>query len=190
MNSTRCALALLTLALLPACSVIVETELENKGGSQDSGPDTGPIGPACDNTQQCLMFDERKFDCAQACIDGRCVAGPTPDGTLCGGTGAMQNCVDARCVTRECGDSYTDRRGASPEFCDDGNDAEMDGCTSMCTRSCVPPAPANCSDGNVCNGEESCTSGFCRATSQAADGTACMVGTDPGSCQAGRCVAD
>lgn len=176
-------------ALTPACSIIVDSELENEGQ-----PDSGPTGPACDNTQQCLMLADRVFDCTQVCVDRVCVTGQTtPDGTVCGGSGGNQICVSGTCVRRECGDGYVDRNATPPEYCDDGNDSPADGCNNMCTRSCVPPAPAVCDDGNPCNGPEMCDSGsgLCRAGRALEDGAECMTPDDmPGTCQAGVCVAD
>jgi len=82
-----------------------------------------------------------------------------------------------------------------PEFCDDGNDNPDDGCNNNCTRSCAPPAPAECGDGNPCNGDETCmtimTVSVCRASSPPADGTTCTdAGGTAGTCEFGECFPD
>jgi hypothetical protein len=49
---------------------------------------------------------------------------------------------------------------------------------------------ADCDDGNLCNGEETCPAGTCVAGTPAADGTACETPEgDAGQCSAGTCVA-
>lgn len=176
--------------LLSACTLIIDGEIEGKTGQ----PDAGPTGPACDNTQQCLMLSDRVFDCTQECINRVCVSGrSTPDGIRCGASGDNQICVSGTCVDRGCGDGYVDRNATPPEYCDDGNDNPGDACNQDCTRSCVPPAPAVCDDGNPCNGVETCgsVSGVCVASAPLEDGTECSTRDDaPGTCQAGVCVAD
>ncbi|MCA9605720.1 MAG: DUF4215 domain-containing protein [Myxococcales bacterium] len=190
-TSTRRALAALLflggLATAPGCSVIVD------GTLNDKDQDSGPMGETCSFDAQCISFDP--FNCNRICgPEGRCIDGPAPDGTRCGmGTG--QHCVDQTCVVRSCGDGYVDRTATPPEYCDDGNTNPDDGCNNLCTRSCAPPAPANCSDANPCNGEESCAdvAGMmvCRATAPAMDGTECDAGGGaPGTCQSSVCVAD
>jgi cysteine-rich repeat protein len=186
MGRTRSALFFLLVGLT-GCSVIVDGELSNKDGS-----DAGPTGPRCDNTQQCLMISDRVFDCTQECIGNVCVTAlATPDGTFCGG-GTGQICVRQTCEMRRCGDGFVERQGMPPEYCDDGNENDGDLCNNMCTRSCVPPAPPNCDDGDVCNGEETCGAalGVCRPGARAGDGTPCMVAATPGTCQAGVCVVE
>lgn len=195
MRAILIVLSILLVGLvLPACTVIVDGELSNKADDMDAGPD----GPRCDNTQQCLMLPDELFNCSLECINRVCVetTAGTPDGTVCGGSGGTQICVDNACVMRRCGDGYVDRTAAAmpiPEYCDDGNMVDGDGCDSNCTRSCVPPAPANCSDSNPCNGEEMCVSamGLCRATRALDEGATCTTSDSmPGTCQQGTCVAD
>lgn len=170
-------------ALTGGCSLIVDSELGSK-------TDAGSTGEVCTTDAQCISF--QPFNCNRVCgDDGRCVDGPrAPDGTRCG-MGTNMHCVGtAGCVTKECGDGFVDR--TEREYCDDGNDNPDDGCNNMCTRSCVPPAPANCDDGDACNGMEVCgmVMGVCRTGPPADDGTACMAGGSPGTCQAGACVVE
>lgn len=66
---------------------------------------------------------------------------------------------------------------------------------------CLPPGGpcpgqpdgTSCEDGEVCNGQETCTAGICRpAVAPAADGTVCdgaAACRTPGTCRAGRCEA-
>ena len=180
-------------ALVFGCSVIVDSELANKGSVDagvDAGADAGPLGETCTTHAQCISFDP--FNCNRVCgAAGRCVDGmAAPDGTRCGNMGSMTHCVRAMCIVKACGDGYVDR--ADTEYCDDGNTNPDDGCNNMCTRSCVPPAPANCNDMNICNGAEVCgmSDGLCHPGPPAADSTPCMVAAQPGSCMGGVCVAD
>jgi cysteine-rich repeat protein len=171
-------------ALGPGCSVIVESELENRR------PDAGMMGETCTFDAQCISFDP--FNCNRICgPEGRCIDGPAPDGTRCG-MGANQHCVANVCVMRECGDRFVDRSATPPEFCDDGNDNPDDGCNNVCTRSCAPPAPAMCSDGNPCNGEETCADVagmmLCRASMALAEGATCTSAGGDGTCTDGFCV--
>lgn len=184
-----CVVLSLLLVAAPGCSVIVDGQLS----SIDAGSDSGPAGETCTFDAQCISFDP--FNCNRVCVDGRCMDGPqAPDGTRCG-MEARQHCIAGDCVPRVCGDGYVDRTATPPEYCDDGNDNPDDGCNNQCTRSCAPPAPANCDDGNVCNGVEACTTimdmAFCRSTRASDDGDACNTGDgSPGTCQSGACVAD
>jgi cysteine-rich repeat protein len=164
------------------CSFIVDDRLSSRGNG-----DAGSTGETCTTDAQCISFDP--FNCNRTCgDDGHCRTGASaPDGTACGSTGT-EICVDATCVTRECGDGYVDRTAATPEYCDDGNTVDTDGCNNACTRSCVAPAPANCDDRDTCNGTETCTGGLCAASGPATAGTTCMDGTVAGVCAAGICV--
>lgn len=185
MRLTRTLLCLSTLltAFAPGCTVIVESQLENK--------DAGPSGIPCESDRQCVS--QEPDNCQQACVGGFCTTGtPADDGTVCGAAG-MRICQGGFCEVSECGDGYPDRGGTPPEYCDDGNSNDMDGCTSMCTRACGPGLP-NCDDGDSC-GTESCmmipAGMFCRAEAAMPDGTACNSRTVmEGTCVRGTCVAN
>ncbi len=188
-NRILSGLALLaTLGALGAgCSVIVESQLNDREG------DAGPTGETCNFDAQCISFDP--FNCNRICgPENRCIDGPAPDGTRCGMAGATMHCVAQTCVMRTCGDGYLDRSATPPEYCDDGNMNPDDGCNNVCTRSCAPPAPANCADANPCNGEESCADVMgmmlCRSTPAPANGATCDAAGAPGTCQDGTCVPD
>ncbi len=183
-RSSTLGLLLAVGLALAGCSVLVDNELANKVG--DAGPpDAGLTGETCTNDAQCISFDP--FNCNRVCgAAGRCIDGPAPDGTRCG-MGAMMHCVAQTCVIKECGDGFVDRTAVPPEFCDDGDDIDTNACNNNCTRSCVPPAPPTCDDGDPCNGMEACVMamGVCRATMPADDGTACGTA---GMCTDGACV--
>jgi cysteine-rich repeat protein len=189
MTSLRPVWALAAIALCaPACSIVVDDTLRGRGGTTD----TGMVGETCTTDEQCVSFDA--FNCRRVCVEGHCMGGApleTPDGTACGNTGT-EHCVDAVCVTRECGDGFVDRTATPIEYCDDGNENPDDGCNNVCTRSCVAPAPANCDDGNTCNGTETCMAGvgLCRGSAPLADDTECEIsaGTS-GVCSHGLCIA-
>ena len=191
--------ALWALCALGGCSVIVEGELDRKAdagsASGDAGTDAGDIGPTCADDAQCISFDP--FNCNRVCGPAnRCIDGPAPDGTRCGMAGSMQHCVRQTCVMRGCGDGFLDRESMPPEDCDDGNADPDDGCNNDCTRSCAPPAPANCADNDPCNGEEACADVggmmMCRVTGRPlADGSECTTRAGaPGVCRSQRCVAE
>ncbi len=191
MRSLHLGTPLLVLPLLLGCSIIVEGQL----ATQDSGTDA-PSGQSCSFDAQCISLDP--FGCNRVCgPDGFCRDGAPPEGTSCG-TRPREICVAVagglECLPSACGDGYVDRTATPPEYCDDGNDNPDDGCNNMCTRSCAPPAPAECGDGNSCNGQETCMTvmavAFCRASSPAADGTTCDAAGAPGTCRAGACIPD
>lgn len=126
---------------------------------------------------------------------------PCPDADACDG---RKTCQGGQCVT-----------GAPPD-CDDANVCTADGCDPA--TGCVHDPVADglsCSDGDVCNGRETCSAGMCRPGSPLdcdddnpctgdacdpvagcshetlADGTACGGGPcGPASCRAGRCQLD
>jgi cysteine-rich repeat protein len=184
--------SLLVTVLLAGCSLVVESTLEGKQPLPEE--DGGPTGRVCSNDADCLLFPDHILDCTQRCVAGVCVlrhSQGTPDGTSCGPTGDDRICVDQTCVNRACGDGYVDREATPREYCDDGDTDDADGCNNMCTRPCVAPAPTNCSDGNPCNGAETCgAGGVCEGSALEADGTSCMIGGDTGTCRRGACVVE
>lgn len=130
-----------------------------------------------------------EFDCNQECSEGLCrqISIGTPDGTTCG-IGSAEICVGGMCVAARCGDGFVDRSATPPEYCDDGNTNDNDGCSNSCTRNCVLPAP-QCEDGNPCNGEEACAGdGLCTTTPAPAEGAPCRIGAETGVCDSGRCT--
>jgi cysteine-rich repeat protein len=123
-------------------------------------------GDLCDGEERCE---------APGGMDSRCEApsAPADDGTACG-DGLI--CRMGGCVTSACGDGVT----VAGEQCDDGNTADGDGCDNDCTFTCA--GDADCTDGNACNGVETCASPGTTAS-------ACVPGTPPSegaSCGAGR----
>jgi cysteine-rich repeat protein len=73
------------------------------------------------------------------------------------------------------------------EECDDGNFLAGDGCEPDCTWTCE--APADCDDGDSCNGAEACTDHRCAGGTPLADGTACTTaGGAAGTCRATLCA--
>ncbi len=69
------------------------------------------------------------------------------DGTDCG---TDHECREGICVTIGCGNGVPN----TGEDCDDGNTIENDGCKTDCSFSCT--ADADCDDGDVCTGTETC----------------------------------
>lgn len=76
---------------------------------------------------------------------------PPAEGTSCSTAMiAMGVCRLEECVPAGCGNGVVD----GGEDCDDMNDVEGDGCDNDCTFSCT--MDAECSDSDVCTGEETC----------------------------------
>ncbi|AKF05542.1 DUF4215 domain-containing protein [Sandaracinus amylolyticus] len=137
-------------------------------------------GNACNGVEVCT---------AGGSLASRCGPGTAPaNGASCGGTNI---CVGGACVARRCGDMIV----STGEQCDDGNTANADGCDNDCTWTCA--GAADCSDGNVCNGAEVCTSpstlgSRCGAGTPAATGTTCDRDANASTrdiCRSSVCVA-
>ena len=148
-------------------------------GSEDCDDGNSVDGDGCDN--DCTWTCTRNRDCrdsdvcdgAETCSNpsslmSRCNAGTPPaDGTSCG---SMRICVMGACVMQRCGDGLV----TGSEECDDRNTTPGDGCENDCTFTCS--GDADCSDGNLCNGAETCTSPG-TASSTCNGGTAPPTGT-------------
>lgn len=115
------------------------------------------------------------------------------DGTSCElGEDMMSGpgvCRSQVCTLSTCGDGLVDT--ASGEECDDANESSGDGCEpGTCELSCE--ADADCDDGVVCNGTESCDAGTnaCAPGTNAPDETSCELedGAE-GGCRSGVCRA-
>jgi cysteine-rich repeat protein len=111
-------------------------------------------GNPCNGTERCD---------AHLCARGL----PLADGAACtGGT-----CRARLCAPAGCGNGTLD----PGEECDDNNRVAGDGCEANCLFSCH--VDADCSDGNPCNGTETCGSNHvCATTAPLADGTLCGGG--------------
>jgi cysteine-rich repeat protein len=96
----------------------------------------------CNDSNIC-NGDERCDIATHTCVAGQ----PVEDGTTCG---PEYVCWGGRCISVECGNGYVDAN----EECDDGNLEAGDGCGADCMFECK--RDADCNDGNVCNGEETC----------------------------------
>ncbi|MEM9194292.1 MAG: putative metal-binding motif-containing protein [Myxococcota bacterium] len=114
----------------------------------------------------------------EMCDRNRCDPSPMPaDGVACSmpdGAGGL--CRSASCVAEGCGDGMVD----GDEVCDDGNDVDGDGCDTDCEPTCIEDT--QCSDGNPCNGEETCDT----ATSLCTPGTP-LECDDDNPCTANEC---
>lgn len=84
--------------------------------------------------------------------DHTCVAGtPLGSGASCEQPGGEDGvCRGTDCVPAGCGNNLVD----AGEECDDGNPTDGDGCDADCTYSCE--SDAECDDGSVCTGTETC----------------------------------
>jgi cysteine-rich repeat protein len=118
----------------------------NLGGGDGCESDCTPTCAQhadCDDGESCNGAES--CDLLSGCVPG----GNLADGTACD-TGS--ECRGGSCVSADCGDGTVNP--TQHEECDDGNLEDGDGCDADCTFTCVESA--DCSDGDVCNGEESC----------------------------------
>jgi cysteine-rich repeat protein len=128
-------------------------------------------GNACNGAETC----DKSMAGKQLCKAGTAPAA----GAACTVEGGAGVCAAGTCVKAGCGNGTVE----AGEQCDDMNADDADGCTRTCKFTCS--ADADCSDGNMCTGVETCntTNHRCNA------GTAvtCMAAT--GSCAAaGTCL--
>jgi cysteine-rich repeat protein len=117
----------------------------------------------------------------QLCKAGAAAA----NGTACTTEGAAGTCMGGNCMKAGCGNGAVE----AGEECDDMNAVDDDGCTRACKFTCK--LAADCSDGNMCTGVESCNT----TTHKCEPGTAvtcAMMGscTAAGTCTpaTGACV--
>jgi hypothetical protein len=118
------------------------------------------------------------------CVVGVCTPGtpaadgtPCPDGSVCNGD---ETCGNGRCLP------------GTKLSCDDHDPCTDDTCDAMngCGHT-TRAIGASCSDGNPCNGEETCQVGGCTPGTPLGDGTPCPDGNlcnGAETCQSGQCV--
>ncbi|HJL00247.1 MAG TPA: DUF4215 domain-containing protein [Polyangiaceae bacterium LLY-WYZ-15_(1-7)] len=165
--------ALAALILMAACG-------DDDGGPVDAGADAFVPDDDGGRPEDAARPDASTPDGG----DAECAG--AEDGDPCGEPADGTICIDGACTTTTCGDGFASR--AAGEQCDDGNDDDEDGCTSACLLTCAEDA--DCDDGLVCNGEETCNTerGFCSFGVNAADGTSCPEGECVfGACEALEC---
>ncbi len=106
----------------------------------------------------------------ETCVDGACIAGPAAaDGTVCADNNKC-NGIET-CLAGACHPDF-------PTVCDDGNPCTTDLCDSATGCSNVAVAEDTpCSDGDVCNGQELCRMGACKAEAplNCDDGNLCTL---------------
>jgi hypothetical protein len=107
-----------------------------------------PEGAACSDGFVCNGLE--------TCRSGVCTAGQAPpngtscsDGKVCNGA---ETCIGGVC------------HSGTPPNCDDGDPCTTDGCDNSLggCKHTARPEGASCSDGNPCNGKETCQSGRCK----------------------------
>jgi cysteine-rich repeat protein len=131
-------------------------------------------GDACNGVEGCV-------EAAHLCTAGV----GSDDGTLCDRDSMPATrdvCLGGACAASRCGDAFVD--SARGEDCDDGNGVNGDGCDNDCTFSCEDHA--ECQDGLVCTGVETCDATHqCVPGMAPPDGTSCEGG---GTCRSGICL--
>jgi Dictyostelium (slime mold) repeat len=121
------------------------------------------VGDMCDAAGTCALSGTT-IDCSD---------GDPCTLDVCASDGSCSNPLDPNA------DNCRDCTTAIPD-CDDGNPCTNKACVSM--KCHVTPKIGTCSDGNSCNGLETCSGGLCQA------GTP-MVCTPANACFTGTCVA-
>ncbi|MSP62316.1 MAG: DUF4215 domain-containing protein [Myxococcales bacterium] len=137
-------------------------------------PDSCSDGNPCNGTETCGNVTVGN-QVGQKCSAGVALA----NGTACG-NGAI--CLAGACKASACGDGFIDK--LTGEVCDFGvANGPNAGCEKNCKLSCTA-MPNSCSDGNPCNGTESCgavvvggqSGAKCSPGVALVDGTVCGVG--------------
>ena len=127
-------------------------QCEDGNEEANDGCQPGSCTFTCEEDSECA--DTATCNGAETCdvTVHRCQPGTNlPNGDACTlGTGEGGECNAGNCVMAGCGNGVT----SSSEECDDGNAVDGDGCDTDCTFSCE--VDADCSDGDVCNGGETC----------------------------------
>jgi hypothetical protein len=160
-------------------------------------PDGGSCsdGNACNGLETCLggvctPGTPPNCDDGNVCTTDSCVVPtgckhapvangtPCPDGDICNGA---ETCQAGVCTP-----------GATLN-CNDNNPCTLDGCDPLtgCIRSAAVDG-TTCSDGQFCNGVETCQGAVCRPGTPLADGTSCTDGdvcNGLETCQSGVCAA-
>jgi cysteine-rich repeat protein len=155
----------------------------DKANGEDCDDKNDILGDGCDNCRYTCAKDDTCDD-GEVC-NGKevcdltkhvCKSGTdSTDGVTCtilGGTPGA--CNGGTCAALGCGNKIV----TAGEDCDDGNDVDGDGCDNDCLFSCK--SNADCDDGDVCNGVETCdpTAHTCSTTIgklDCDDGLACTV---------------
>lgn len=163
--------------LLSGCSLVVSSTLDDKADSGSMGNDGGMDASVDANIDMNInddMLVELDMDVADAEPDatfGSCDG--LDDGSPCGPMGSAEYiCLSSVCDITRCGDGYID--SVAGEECEDGNPNEFDGCEpSTCKYTCT--TDEQCSDGEPCNGAESCrlTSHRCQGGTVPPDESVC-----------------
>ena len=130
--------------------------------------------PNCDDRDACTIDTcTAQAGCTHTAIVGCrvCTAtGQCDDGNPCNGTETCQNGVCRAGTTPNCNDNNP----CTTDSCSPGS-----GCTHVTIAGCTAcTSAAQCNDGNVCNGTETCSAGVCRP------------GTPPNCNDRDACTAD
>jgi len=125
-------------------------DAEGDGSVDQDVEDTTPIG--CQTAQDCVG-KEAPGACGEvACVAKECVVQPVLNGTQCDD---QNPCTDAdQCTQGVC--------GGTAKACSDENICTDDSCDPASGQCVFAPNTAPCDDGNLCTGDDTCSSGTCK----------------------------
>jgi hypothetical protein len=152
----------------PGC--VIKTKLGGYACASGGGGDStqcGPTGEFCANcnVNSCLTGVCSRQTCLAVPEGGAC----TNTAGACHNGGCCQGCIDGndQCTTgtalTACGDSAGAGKLIKCKDCTDAAACTAEACVQgACTYPAVPPG-TSCTDGNICNGDESCSGTTCTA---------------------------
>jgi len=152
--------------LIAAAAWIMSCSLNTSGvhtagdtAEEEDSADTGDLDISPDLADLEHSGCVNDFDCSDLepcngeewCCEGYCLEGtPLEEGAECITSRGLEGaCRDENCIPLTCGNGIVDEG----EHCDDGNEADDDGCRRDCTYSCYENA--QCDDSNPCT-DDSC----------------------------------
>jgi len=158
------------------CADTYDNDCDNDIDCEDSDCNglPGPGGIACENPEtSCNDNNDNDGDHLVDCQDPDCSADLACSGATCTPDGCNNNCPYG-CDSADCGSGA----GQDPDCCTDPNDYCNDGCQNRdetdvdCGGSCS----TKCGNGDSCDVNGDCNSGFCDPSSNTCEAPTCSDG--------------